>query len=146
MRLVVKRPWPLGGPQDPQFCHPGMQRGRPHGVGVVGMQQRRQLGALADRLKNAGRTDQIRCNGWVFSLSDIRQDPGAPHADHQVEVQSHNSQVMGRYVMSRLQTWFGPGAVSRGTEHGSCVGLWSRRVRACPLVCRTRYKLRSKPK
>ena len=92
VRVVVRHPWPGEGPQDSQLLQPGFQRGRPHSVAVVGMLDQRLFAPLADPLADAGPTDQIGCDGWVFSFGDI---PGlhlaAAHVDHEVEIQLHPS-------------------------------------------------------
>ena len=86
--VVVGDPWPGERPEHAQLFQPAFQRGCAHGVAVIGVQDQRLLSALADPLSQASPADQIRCNGWIFSLSNI---PGhhlaAPDVDHQVEVQ-----------------------------------------------------------
>ena len=86
--VVVGDPWPGERPEHAQFFQPAFQRGCAHGVAVIGVQDQRLLSALADSLSQASPADQIRCNGWIFSLSNI---PGhhfaAPDIDHQVEVE-----------------------------------------------------------
>ena len=88
VRVVIRHPWPREGSEDAQFFQAAFQRGRTHGVAVVGMEDQRLLPALADPLSQASPAYQIRCNGWIFSLSNIPgHDLAAPDVDHQVEIQ-----------------------------------------------------------
>ncbi len=108
VRVVVRHPGPGEGPQYTQLLQPGFQRGRSHGVAVVGMQDQRLLAPLADPLAAAGPAHQIRCDGSVLAFSDI---PGhhlaAPDVDHQVEVQPHPSHGGGQIgdVPARHLVW-----------------------------------------
>ncbi len=83
---VVGDPWPREASDDAQFFQAAFQRGCAHGVAFVGMEDQRLLPALADPLSQASPAYQIRCNGWIFSLSNI---PGhhlaAAYVEHQVE-------------------------------------------------------------
>ena len=90
--VVVGHPWPGEGSEHAQLLQPALERGRTHGVAVVGLQDQRLLAALADPLADAGPADQIGCNGWVLAFGDV---PGhhlaAPDVDHQIEVQPHST-------------------------------------------------------
>ncbi len=88
VRVVVRHPWSGEGPQDSKLLQPALERGRSHGVAVVGMEDQRLLAALADPLADAGPADQIGCDGSVLAFGDIPSDDlAAPDVDHQIEVQ-----------------------------------------------------------
>ena len=88
VRVVIADARPGERPEHAQFFQAALQRGRTHGVAVIGVQDQRLLSALTDPLSQASPTDQIRCNGWMLTLIHI---PGhnlsAPDVDHQIEVQ-----------------------------------------------------------
>jgi len=85
--VVVADTRPGERPEDAQFLQSAFQRGRTHGVAVVGMEDQRLLPALADPLSQASPAYQIRSNSWIFSLSNIPgHDLAVPDVDFQVEV------------------------------------------------------------
>ena len=88
--VVVADPWSGEGPEHTQLLQPALQRGGPHGVAVVGMEDQRLGAALADPLPQAGPAHQISGDLGFFPLG---HDPGhhlaAPDVDHQIEVQRH---------------------------------------------------------
>ena len=71
--VVIADARPRERPEHAQFLKTAFQRGRTHGVAVVGMEDQRLGSALADPLSQAGPTHHIRCNGWIFSLGDCQQ-------------------------------------------------------------------------
>ena len=88
VRVVIRHPWQPGeGSEDAQFLQPAFQRGRTHGVAVIGMENQGLLPTFADPFSQASPTHQIRCNGWILTLIHIPgHDLAAPDVDHQVEV------------------------------------------------------------
>ena len=49
VRVVVRHPWPGEGSEDTQFLQPAFQRGRTHGVAVIGVQDQRLLSHLGQK-------------------------------------------------------------------------------------------------
>jgi hypothetical protein len=96
--LVIRHPWSGEGPDYSQLLQAALQRGGPHRVAVIGMQDQRLLATFINPLSEASPAHQSRCDGWILTLPDI---PGhhlaAPHVDHQIEVEPHTSHS-GRQV------------------------------------------------
>jgi len=87
VRVVVGDPWLSERPEPAQLFEPAFQRGRPHGVAVVGMGNQRLLPARLFR-SEASPAHQFRCNSWILNRIHIPgHDLAAPDLDHQVEVQ-----------------------------------------------------------
>ena len=96
--VVVADARPRERSQHSQFLQPALQRGRSHGIAVIGMEDQWRLVALltakaagaAVALLEAGPLHQISRDLRRLHLSHI---PGhhlsAPDIDHQVEVQPH---------------------------------------------------------
>ena len=63
--VVLADPWPGERPEHVQLFLPIVQRGRTHGVAVVGMENQGLTAPLADPLLEASPADQIVCDGWV---------------------------------------------------------------------------------
>ena len=57
--VVVADPWPGEGSEHTQLLQPALQRGRPHGVAVIGMKDQRVGPALVGPFPHAGPADEI---------------------------------------------------------------------------------------
>ena len=86
--VVVRHPWPGEGSEYAQFLQPAFEHCGTHGVAVIGVENQWLPTALADPLSQASPADQIRCDGWILSLSNVLgHHLAAPDVDYQVEVQ-----------------------------------------------------------
>ena len=90
--VVVAHPRPGEGSEHAQLLQSALQRGGPHCVAVIGMEDQRLGPPLADPLSQVGPADQIGGDLGLLSLGHV---PGhhlaAPDVDHQVEVQPHTT-------------------------------------------------------
>ena len=66
--VVVADPRSGERPQDTQLLKPALQRGRPHGVAVVGMEDQRLAPTLADPLPQTGPAEEINCDLCVLAI------------------------------------------------------------------------------
>jgi len=86
--VVVRHPWPEGYEYAQFLLQPAFERCGTHGVAVIGLENQWLPTALTDPLSQTSPADQIRCDGWILSLSNV---PGhhlaAPDVDDQIEVQ-----------------------------------------------------------
>jgi hypothetical protein len=88
VRCVVASAGPRERPQNFLLLQMALQRGRPHGVAVVGVQNQWLFKTLADALADAGPAHQIGCDGCVLALGEIAGDDLAvPDINHQVELE-----------------------------------------------------------
>ena len=161
IRVVVAEARPRERPEHAQFLKPALQRGRSHGVAVVGMEDQRLPAHLADTFAQAGPAHQIRSDGWILALGDI---PGhhlsAPDVDPQVEVQPHTAHGSGEIgdvpapnliVPCGPQAWNRPGLLwwpgqtpaVAGPDRGG--GLAHGRTTPVKSSAPNRYKARDRP-
>ena len=86
--VVVAHPGSGEGSEHTQLLQAAFQRGGPHGIAVVGMEDQGLRASAIDALPQAGSADEISRDLGVFPFSDI---PGhhlaAPDVDHQIEVE-----------------------------------------------------------
>ena len=96
-RVVVAHPGSGEGSEHSQLFQAALQRGGPHGIAVVRMEDQGMGASLADPLPQAGPAHQIRGDFGVLPIGHL---PGhhlaAPHVDHQVEIKPHTTHAGGQ--------------------------------------------------
>jgi len=124
--VVVTDPCSGEGSEHPQLLQPALERGGPHGVAVIGVENQRLRPTFADPLPEAGAADEIKGDLGVLPLSHL---PGHKLADakvdQQIEVQPDTKDAGGQVGDVPAPELFGPLASSRGTRRGS----WGGRAR-----------------
>lgn len=130
--VVVAHPGSGEGSEHPQPLQAALQRGGPHGIAVVGMEDQGMGTPLADPLLQADPVHQIRGDFGVFPIDHLLGHYfTGPHVDHQVEIQPHTTHAGGQIGdvstpnlirSSGLQPWHFPWLLGRpGTT--TAVGL-----------------------
>ena len=78
VRVVVRHPWPGEGSEDAQFLQPAFQRGRTHGVAVIGMEdQPRTRGSACGACSSMGARLQGR-----YPASEVKGGARPEKPDH----------------------------------------------------------------